>query len=197
LTPEFIKDVLKATGGLQPRQKDFAALRDCAMISVLTEGLRSQELLNLDTTASLEQLHNGLIHVEGIKSARGTMGRWVPVQPKTAMAVRRYLRVRAQHPRAEDTPALWLGTRGMKPIGYWGLYYMLQRRVEDAGYDPQLVSPHSFRHTTAGDLLAGGVSGDDVMTVMGWKDPAMLRRYGADMATDRAVSAVRKLGDRY
>lgn len=35
------------------------------------------------------------------------------------------------------------------------------------------------------------------MAVRGWKSPAMLRRYGADMASQRTVDAVHNLGDRY
>lgn len=42
-----------------------------------------------------------------------------------------------------------------------------------------------------------GVSAEDVMEAGGWKDRGMLRRYGADMAAQRAVSAIHQLGDRH
>ncbi|MET7904108.1 hypothetical protein ABZS86_22730 [Streptomyces sp. NPDC005355] len=41
------------------------------------------------------------------------------------------------------------------------------------------------------------MSEGDVMQVAGWKDPSMLRRYAADMATTRAHAAVKRMGDRY
>jgi site-specific recombinase XerD len=37
----------------------------------------------------------------------------------------------------------------------FGLYRMLQRRAEEAGYDPKQVHPHMFRHTFANDWLNG------------------------------------------
>jgi len=47
------------------------------------------------------------------------------------------------------------------------------------------------------DLLSAGVSEGDVMTIAGWKDASMLRRYAADMASTRAHAAVKRMGDRY
>jgi site-specific recombinase XerD len=51
-------------------------------------------------------------------------------------------------------PALWLGSRNCGPMTGSGIYQMLDRRAEEAGYDPQAVHPHLFRHTVANDWLA-------------------------------------------
>jgi site-specific recombinase XerD len=74
---------------------------------------------------------------------------------------------------------------------------MVKRRAEEAGYDSSEVSPHSYCHTWTDDLLSSGVSGENVMAVLGWKSPAMLRRHAHDQASQRAVTAVHQLGDRY
>jgi site-specific recombinase XerD len=80
-----------------------------------------------------------------LKSARAfSDGRIVPLSVATARAVAAYLRVRRSHRRAAS-PALWLGTRNRGPLTGSGLYRMLKRRAEQAGYDPA-VHPHQFRH---------------------------------------------------
>ncbi|MFF1291837.1 MULTISPECIES: tyrosine-type recombinase/integrase [unclassified Streptomyces] len=193
LSADFISDLLKVTGNGSPRVREFEKLRDHAIIRVLTEGLRAEELLSL----RLDSLHleQGLLQVVPLKDARATgEGRVIPVQPKTAVALTRYLRARESH-KLSDSDWLWLGTRNRGHLTYSGLYRLLNRRAQEAGYDS--VSPHQFRHTATDDMLSAGMSGEDVMTIQGWKDPTMLRRYAADMAASRAVKAVRKLGDRY
>ncbi|MEU6702918.1 tyrosine-type recombinase/integrase [Streptomyces wuyuanensis] len=203
LSEEFIHDLLQITGGGNPRVRAFEKVRDHAIIRVLTEGLRAEELLSLRLdTLHLEQ---GLIGpVTPLKEARASgEGRFIPLQPKTVLAITRYLRARDGHKRASD-PWLWLGTRGRDRLSYSGLYRMLNRRAADAGYgnpdNPEsksIVHPHQFRHTFADDLLSAGVSEGDVMQVAGWKDSTMLRRYAADMASSRAHAAVKRMGDRY
>ncbi|WP_330239399.1 tyrosine-type recombinase/integrase [Streptomyces sp. NBC_00525] len=196
LSSEFIGDVLRVTGNGSPKVKDFQAVRDHAIIRVLTEGLRSDELLNL-RVQDLD-LTNGTLVVIPLKMDRNSLdGRVIPLQPKTVKALSRYLRLRALHRRANRDEWLWLGTRNRSRLQYGGLYEMVKKRAEEAGYDPAVVSPHSFCHTWCDDLKAEGVSGEHIMAIRGWKSPAMLRRYGADMATTRAVNAVKGLGDRY
>lgn len=196
LSSEFVADMLKATGNGSPKVRDFQRVRDHAIIRVLTEGLRSDELLNL-RVQDLD-LARGTLVVVPIKMDRNTLdGRVIPLQPKTVKALARYLRARSTHKLSGRTDWLWLGTRNRSRLLYAGLHRLVKKWAEEAGYDPSAVSPHSFCHTWADDLKAAGVSGEHIMTIRGWKSPAMLRRYGADMATTRAVNAVQGLGDRY
>jgi site-specific recombinase XerD len=196
LSADFVTDVLKVTGNGSPKVRDFQTVRDHAIVRVLTEGLRAEELLNL--RAEDLDLTRHTLMVIPLKMDRNSIdGRVIPLQPKTVKALARYLRVRSTHPMANATPYLWLGTRGRGPLHYRGLYVMVKKRAEQAGYDPAQVAPHSFCHTWADDLKAAGVSGEHIMAIRGWKSPAMLRRYGADMASTRAVNAVQGLGDRY
>ncbi|MGW3090863.1 tyrosine-type recombinase/integrase [Streptomyces sp. NPDC001108] len=196
LSSEFVADMLKATGNGSAKVRDFQTVRDHAIIRVLTEGLRSDELLNL-RVQDLD-LARGTLVVVPIKMDRNSLdGRVIPLQPKTVKALARWLRVRATHKLADRTDWLWLGTRNRSRLLYAGLHRLVKKWAEEAGYDPSCVSPHSFCHTWADDLKAAGVSGEHIMTIRGWKSPAMLRRYGADMASTRAVNAVQGLGDRY
>ncbi|GGO89264.1 tyrosine-type recombinase/integrase [Wenjunlia tyrosinilytica] len=188
LSQDFVRDVLAATGGGSPRVRDFESVRDHAMIRVLTEGLRAEELLNLQ----VDDLHlsEGVLIVVPLKGGRNSKdGRVIPIQPRTVAALHRYLRLRTKHNKHAE-PWLWLGARSHRPMQYMGVYRMVKRRTEEAGHDPALVTPHSFCHTWTDDLLSAGVSGEDVMAIRGWKSHRMLLRYGADQASSRAVKSV-------
>lgn len=193
LSADFISDLLKATGNGHPRVREFEKLRDHALIRVLTEGVRAEELLTLKLD-SLD-LSQGLAQVVPLKDARASgEGRIIPLQPRTVVALTRYIRARESH-KLSGSQDVWLGTRNRSRLTYSGLYRMLNRRAQEAGYEG--CHPHQFRHTATDDMLSAGMSGEDVMTIQGWKDPTMLRRYAADMAVSRAVKAAKRMGDRY
>lgn len=195
LAQEFIHDLLKLTGGGRARR--FEDVRDHAMIRVLTEGVRRTELIQLQTTdLSTDLIAQPFVRVVPLKGGRAyTEGRIVPLSAATSRAVVAYLRARRSH-RLAGTPALWLGTRNRGPMTGSGLYQMVSRRAEQAGYDPD-VHPHQFRHTFAHDWLNGGGAEGDLMRLMGWTDRSMLDRYGADMQVQRAIDAKRRRGDLY
>jgi integrase len=95
----------------------------------------------------------------------------------TAVALDRYLRVRARHKDAA-LPWLWLGLKGQ--LTAWGPVQMRRRRSHQAGL-PEL-HPHQFGHTFAHRCLAQCVGETDLMRLAGWKSRAMLQRYGASAA---------------
>jgi integrase/recombinase XerD len=195
LAQGFIGDLLEVTGGGQARE--FEDVRDHAIIRCLTEGVRRAELLQVQTSdLSADLIQRPFLRVVPLKDARDSgEGRIVALSPSTVRAVVAYLRVRRAHRRAEDR-ALWLGTRNRGPLKESGLYRMLKRRAEEAGYDPD-VHPHQFRHIFASDWLEGGGAEGDLMRLMGWNDRSMLDRYGADLAVHRAIQAKQRMGEMY
>ena len=143
LAGEFIKDMLEVTGG--GRARGFEDVRDHAIIRVFTEGVRRTELVQMQIEdLSADLMARPFARVVPLKGARSySEGRIVPFTPATARAVVAYLRVRRSHKQA-GLPGLWLGARQRGAMTGSGVYQMLNRRAEEAGYDA--VRPHQFRH---------------------------------------------------
>jgi site-specific recombinase XerD len=159
----------------------FDERRDRAILAMFNAtGMRLAELSGLRLADIDVENQTNEVTVLG----KGRRPRTVRFDPKAALDLRRYLKVRRLRDDA-GSPWLWLGKKGR--LGPTGVGQMLKRRCREAGI-PQLHA-HLFRHTYADDQLSQGVAEGDLMRNAGWKSRQMLGRYGAIRADARAREA--------
>jgi site-specific recombinase XerD len=170
--------------------RGFRQRRDEALIRLLFDcGLRVSELVGIDCKDL--DLDAGSVAVTG----KGSRMRMAYFGSRTALALDRYLRERRGQRYSAD-PGLLLSERGR--LSTDGVRDRLKVRAGQAGLDPTTVHPHRFRHTWAHDFLLHEGQERDLKRLAGWSSDAMLSRYGASAADQRAREAAQRLrrGDR-
>ncbi len=163
---EQMAAVLAATDG-----DDIVALRDKALLELLyATGARISEAVALDVDDMIEP---DVVRLFG----KGGKQRIVPVGSFARTAIDAYL-VRARpvlSQRGTATPALFLGARGRR-LSRQNAWLIIRAAAERAklGID---ISPHTFRHSFATHLLAGGADVRVVQELLGHSSVATTQLY--------------------
>ncbi|THG32254.1 site-specific tyrosine recombinase XerD [Naasia lichenicola] len=169
LTVDQMDTLLKATGGDEP-----TALRDHALLELLyATGARVSEAVGLDVDDLDAMEDSGMLRVRG----KGGKQRMVPVGSFARAAIDEYLvRVRpAWAAVGGSTPALFLGPRGAR-MSRQTAWLVIQAAAERAQLSAH-VSPHTFRHSFATHLLAGGADVRVVQELLGHSSVATTQLY--------------------
>lgn len=169
-------------------RRDTALFRIMMDVGVRVGGLVGIRYVPDDPKANDVDLKHRRIRVR----LKGGDEHILPLGRKAALAVDRYIRARARHPKAATSTFLFLGTRGRSTerMTESGVYQMCRRRGEAAGIAG--CHPHRFRRTWCDDYLEGGGTVDGAMAIGGWSSYDMVREY----AGDRAVERARQMHDR-
>lgn len=163
---EQMAAVLAATDG-----DDIQALRDKALLELLyATGARISEAVGLNVDDVIE---GDIVRLFG----KGNKQRIVPVGSYARAAIDAYL-VRARPAlsmRGKSTPALFLGIRGHR-VSRQNAWLIIRAAAEKAklGID---ISPHTFRHSFATHLLAGGADVRVVQELLGHSSVATTQIY--------------------
>ena len=171
ITIEQMAAVLGAAAG-----DDLQSLRDRALLELLyATGARISEAvdLNVDDVIGTEGAAVDVVRLFG----KGGKQRIVPLGSYAQAAIDTYL-VRARpvlSTRGRSTPALFLGIRGQR-VSRQNAWLIIRARAEQAklGFE---ISPHTFRHSFATHLLAGGADVRVVQELLGHSSVATTQIY--------------------
>ena len=140
-------------------------IRDLAIIEVLFScGLRISELVNLKLSELY--LEEGYIRVHG----KGRKERLVPIGDNAIEKLRQWFVVRQDievKPGEEDY--VFISLRRGKHLSRISLFVYIKEYAEKAGIRKN-ISPHTFRHSFATQLLEGGANLRAIQAMLGHED---------------------------
>jgi integrase/recombinase XerD len=158
--------VLAAAQGDTPQ-----ALRDTALLELLyATGARISEAVDLNVD---DVIDGDIVRLFG----KGGKQRIVPLGNYARIAIDAYL-VRARpvfSARGESTPALFLGARGQR-VSRQNAWLIIRAVAARANLGIE-ISPHTFRHSFATHLLAGGADVRVVQELLGHSSVATTQIY--------------------
>jgi integrase/recombinase XerD len=153
-------------------------------------GLRVSELVSLKLSAL--QLKEGQVNVQAdalLITGKGNKERLVPINARSRESLTKYLGMR-QVFLADKKPSPYLfpyhRADGYVTRQQFGV--MLKDLAVQCGIDPELLSPHTLRHSFASHLLEGGADLRVIQELLGHSDIATTQIY-----THVAGSRLKKL----
>jgi integrase/recombinase XerD len=185
----FTEYEMKTLLGAVPHSRPYGRPGKKTTSHALPEALRNRAIILtlLDTGARSSELCNLLIYdVElrspdkriSIRQGKGKKDRHIPISPRTAQAIWKYL---AGRPGARLDDPLFATDSG-RPIDRCNLGNMLESLGARAGV--QNVHPHRFRHTFAITFLRNGGDIYTLQAILGHETLEMCRRYLAIAQVD-------------
>jgi integrase len=157
-------------------------VRDRALIALLFDcGGRAQELCDV----VMQDVDRDVRRIT-IRAGKGGKSRIVGYSPETAGLLSRYIRARGGNDRLPRTAPLFATEQGAA-LTYNATRLLMRRRFRQAGMEFSGV--HAFRRGWAQSMLNNGASPLDVQALGGWTSQAMVTRYVAASAQERALQA--------
>lgn len=150
----------------QPNRDAITGLRNRCILEVMYRaGLRVSEVVNLRP----RDVRWGNSRIE-VRNSKGGRGRNVPLRPSSVELLERWRDTRPESDSFFSTCCERGGIASGAPVGSklsaQYVQTMVARLARKAGVDRR-VTPHTFRHTYATDLLAAGFTIRELMATMG------------------------------
>ena len=152
LSKDGIEALLKA-----PDAKTLSGRRDTVLLSLMYDsGARNQEMADL-RVSDLRLAMPSTVKLTG----KGGKGRIVPLMKPTAELLQQYFKDHKLHHPSKSSYPLFPNRSGQK-LTRFGIRYILSKyvkqvQISNPGLIPDVVSPHSIRHSRSVHLLQDGV----------------------------------------
>jgi site-specific recombinase XerD len=165
MSPEGIRLILE-----QPDAKKKSGYRDMVLLSLMYDaGARVQETADI-SVGDFRKEPPATVKITG----KGGKTRIVPLMEPTADIVRQYISDLGLNNSGKLSYPLFSNRHGRK-LTRAGIKYILDKHVESArnensGILPDVISPHSFRHSKAMHLLHAGVNLIYIRDILGHAD---------------------------
>jgi site-specific recombinase XerD len=165
MTPDGIRLILR-----QPDVRSLSGYRDMVLLSLMYDsGARVQEMADL-SAGDVRTDSPATVRITG----KGGKSRIVPLMDPTADVVRRYIIDSGLDCGGKRSYPLFPNRSGRK-LTRAGIKYILDKYVEAARIEnpailPDVISPHSFRHSKAVHLLHAGVNLVYIRDILGHAD---------------------------
>ncbi|MGH7641590.1 MAG: tyrosine-type recombinase/integrase [Candidatus Dormibacteria bacterium] len=167
--------------------------RDRLIVRLLADtGMRVGELVGLRTGDLLTRTRGAYLRLRG----KGGRERQVPLMPRLAHRVERYLR--QTRPKDSGSNRLFLGLRrsretgGYEPLTPSGVQQLVRGLGQRSGI-PQRVHPHLFRHSFVTWALAQGMNPVQLADIVGHTSLTMIQQVYSHLSPNDAYDAMARV----
>lgn len=153
----------------QPSGEDFKGKRDKAMLELLyATGIRVTELVSLNT----EDIN---LEIGYIICRHQTKERIIPIYPRAASALRKYIEDERNFMIDENSGALFVNINGTR-LTRQGFWKIIKSYTEKANINKD-ITPHTLRHSFAAHLLENGADIKSLQEMLGHADVSSTQIY--------------------